>query len=78
MNGAEEGMTSKKTFESAMQRLEEIVQILERGDTSLEESLRLFEEGTELAKFCEARLAEAESKLKMLVKKDDGFQLELV
>ncbi|MGQ9560353.1 MAG: exodeoxyribonuclease VII small subunit [Candidatus Oleimicrobiaceae bacterium] len=71
-------MTGKKTFESAMQRLEEIVQILERGDTSLEESLRLFEEGTELAKFCQARLAEAEAKLKVLVKKDDGFQLELV
>lgn len=71
-------MTGKKTFESAMQRLEEIVQILERGDTSLEESLRLFEEGMELAKFCEARLAEAEAKLKMLVKKDEGFQLELV
>ncbi len=71
-------MSEKKTFESAMRRLEEIVQILERGESSLEESLRLFEEGTELAKFCEARLTEAEAKLKVLTKKDDGFQLELV
>ncbi|MDZ7269976.1 MAG: exodeoxyribonuclease VII small subunit [candidate division KSB1 bacterium] len=71
-------MPEKRTFESAMRRLEEIVQILERGESTLEESLRLFEEGTELAKFCQARLNEAEAKLKVLVKKDDGFQLELV
>jgi len=67
-----------RTFESAMKRLEEIVELLERGDLMLEESLKLFEEGMELSRYCAARLNEAEKKLKLLVKKDEGFQLELV
>ena len=69
---------SKKTFESAMKRLEEIVEKLEQGDLSLEESLTIFEEGMELSKFCAGKLNDAETKLKSLVKKDDGYQLELV
>lgn len=69
---------SKKSFESAMHRLEEIVEHLEKSDLSLEESLKIFEEGMELSKYCSAKLADAENKLKILVKKDDGYQLELV
>ena len=69
---------SKKSFENAMKRLEEIVEILDKGEISLEESLKAFEEGMELSKYCAGKLAEAENKLKILVKKDDGYQLELV
>ena len=69
---------SEKTFESAMKRLENIVEKLEQGDLSLEESLKIFEEGMELSKFCAGKLTDAEAKLKSLVKKYDGYQLELV
>jgi len=70
-------LTEKRTFESAMKRLEEIATLLEDGEQSLEKSLKLFEEGIELAKFCSQKLDEADKKLKLLVKKEDGFQLEL-
>jgi exodeoxyribonuclease VII small subunit len=69
---------AKRTLESAMNRLEEIVEILDKGEISLEESLKAFEEGMELSKYCAGKLTEAENKLKILVKKDDGYQLELV
>ena len=66
----------KKTFENAMRRLEEIVSELEKGDIPLEGSLRIFEEGVELTKFCAAKLNEAEEKLKLLVKEGDEFDLK--
>ena len=47
------------TFESAMQRLEQIVRALERGDAPLEESLKLFQEGTELVRRCQTLLDNA-------------------
>jgi exodeoxyribonuclease VII small subunit len=66
---------SKKTFEQAIKRLEEIAGILESGSQSLEESIKLFEEGSLLVRFCEEKLAEAEKKVQILTKTDDGFQL---
>jgi exodeoxyribonuclease VII small subunit len=57
-------------FEEAMQKLEDIVNKLEGGKVPLDESLKLFEEGMKLAKFCDDRLKDAESKLSMLVKKN--------
>ncbi len=66
----------EKSFESAMQRLEEIVSELERGQLTLEESLKIFEEGVELTKFCAAKLNEAEKKIKQLVKEGDNFELK--
>ena len=68
----------KKTFETAFKRLEEIANNLENSELSLEESLKAFEEGMELARFCETKLTDAEKKLKVLVKKDTGFQLDLL
>jgi len=59
-----------------MRRLEEIVSELEKGDIPLEGSLRIFEEGVELTKFCAAKLNEAEEKLKLLVKEGDEFDLK--
>ena len=70
-------MATKK-FEQAMKTLEEIVQQLEQEELSLDESLKIFEEGMELSKFCYDNLNQAEQKLKKIVKKDDGFQLELI
>ncbi|MDZ7372556.1 MAG: exodeoxyribonuclease VII small subunit [candidate division KSB1 bacterium] len=65
-----------RSFESAMQRLEEIAAALEAGDLPLEESLRLFEEGMELSRYCASRLEEAEQRLKRLVRREGGFALE--
>ncbi len=74
-------MTAKakpKSFEAAMQRLEEIAAALEAGDLPLEKSLEMFEEGVELSKYCAAKLEEAEQRLKRLIKKEGGFELELI
>jgi len=67
-----------KSFEAAMQRLEEIAAALEAGDLPLEKSLEMFEEGVELSKYCAAKLEEAEQRLKRLIKKEGGFELELI
>ena len=54
-------------YEDSLTRLEEIVQRLESGQLSLDESLRLFEEGTRLTKICQKRLTEAELRIEKLV-----------
>lgn len=59
---------AQKNFETSMKRLEEIVQELEKGDLPLEESLKVFEEGMSLIKFCSEKLEEVEQKVTMLVK----------
>ncbi len=56
----------KITFEDAMKRIEEIVSKLENGNTSLDESIQLFEEATKLCAFCNERLETAEQKIKSL------------
>lgn len=60
------------TFESNMQRLEQIVRAMERGDVALEESLKLFQEGTELVKNCSKLLDEAELQVKKVMTAPDG------
>ncbi len=50
-------------FEQAMAKLEDIVVTLEKGELGLDESLKLFEEGTKLATFCNNALGEAEQKI---------------
>ena len=61
-----------KKFEEAMKKLEEIVQDLESGGLSLEDSLKGFEEGMKLAKFCSEKLEEADQKVRLLIKESDG------
>jgi exodeoxyribonuclease VII small subunit len=56
----------QKSFEEAIQRLDEIVQSLEGSTASLDESLRLYEEGKELVGFCLGKLETVEQKLKVL------------
>ncbi len=60
------------TFEAAMKRLEQIVEQLSAGNLSLEESLKIFEEGIGLCKFCNRKLDEAEYKVEKLVETDEG------
>lgn len=60
-------------FEDSLKRLDEIVDRLEDDDLSLEESLKFFEEGVELARTCGKRLDEAEKKVTLLVKDREGI-----
>lgn len=60
------------TFEQSMQRLEQIVRSLERGDAPLEESLKLFQEGTGLVRTCGQLLDEAELVIKKVAVAADG------
>jgi exodeoxyribonuclease VII small subunit len=68
-------MTEKK-FETAMERLENIVESLESGELSLEDSLKIFEEGMNLVSFCSKKLEEAEQKVTMLVKDQSGKYMQ--
>ena len=60
------------TFEANMHRLEQIVRTLERGDAQLDESLKLFQEGTELVRSCGKLLDEAELEIKKVAVAPDG------
>lgn len=66
-----------KTFEASMQRLEQIVARMDSGDVSLEEALKLFEEGTALVSGCNQQLDEAELKVVKLMKGADGDPVEV-
>ena len=65
-----------KSFENNMQRLEQIVRAMERGDVALEESLKLFQEGTDLITKCGKLLDEAELQVKMILTAPDGTPVE--
>ena len=60
-------MTQTITFEQAITRLEQIVGILEGGQCTLDESIKLFEEGTKLTAFCSKSLKTAEQKIVKLM-----------
>ncbi|MBR6596036.1 MAG: exodeoxyribonuclease VII small subunit [Oscillospiraceae bacterium] len=64
------------SFESNMQRLEQIVRAMERGDVPLEESLKLFQEGTELVRSCNELLDNAQLQVKMIMTAPDGTPRE--
>lgn len=61
-----------KTFEESMSRLEQIVRAMERGDVALEESLKLFREGTELVQTCSKMLDDAQLQIKKVMTAADG------
>ena len=65
-----------KTFEQSLRRLEEIVRAMERGDVALEESLKLFQEGTELVRSCGKLLDDAEQQVKLVLSGPDGEPVE--
>ncbi len=64
------------TFEEKMQRLEQIVRSMERGDVPLEESLKLFQEGTKLVADCGKLLDEADLQVKKVVAGANGEPVE--
>ena len=66
------------SFEENMQRLEQIVRTMERGDVALEESLKLFQEGTELVASCGKLLDNAELQVCKVVAQTDGTPSEEV
>ena len=67
---------NKMTFEQSMQRLEQIVRTMERGDAPLEESLKLFQEGTELVRSCGLLLEEARMQVTKIMTAPDGSPVE--
>ena len=70
-------MNSKnRTFEENMQRLEQIVRAMERGDVPLDESLKLFQEGTELVRSCGKLLDEAQLQIKKIATDAEGKPVE--
>jgi len=62
----------KKKFEEAVKELERVVEQLESGELSLEDSLAVFENGVRLVKLCNQKLTEVERKIELLVKDKDG------
>ena len=62
--------TSTVDFEKALQELEALVERMEQGESSLEDSLKDFERGIELTRSCQAALAEAEQKVQILLEKN--------
>lgn len=66
----------EKKFEDAMRELEDIVKRLESGDLPLEESLKIFEEGVALSRYCFSKLEEAEKRVSILVKDEGGIKRE--
>ncbi len=66
----------EKKFEDAINELEDIVKRLESGDLPLEESLRIFEKGVALSRFCFKILEEAEKRVSILMKDEQGIRKE--
>jgi len=63
---------AKDKFEEALKKLEELVKKMESGDLALEDSLKAFEEGIRLIRFCTGKLDEAERRVEILLKDDRG------
>ena len=64
------------TFEEALKSLETVVAKLESGETNLEESIRLFEEGMRLSALCQKRLDDADRKIEVLMRKPGGVAVD--
>ena len=69
-------MAKKKTFESTLTQLEEIVRELESGTLTLEESIKKFETGMACSKFCLQTLDKTEKKITLLMKDSQGDLVE--
>jgi len=67
-NGQEQG----RTFEASLEALEQIVRQLESGDLPLDKSLELFEQGIRLSRECQDRLSQAERRIEILLRDNQG------
>lgn len=63
---------NSQNFETSLEELERIVRELERGDLPLETSLKLFEQGVKLSRACQERLNEAERRIEILTRDNQG------
>jgi exodeoxyribonuclease VII small subunit len=70
------GVSALARFEDCLQRLEQIVDELEKGNVPLEQALKLFEEGVQLSAACRKDLEEAEGKVEILLKQNGKLQAE--
>lgn len=68
--------TNSINFEKTLAELEQLVEKMEKGDLSLEESLKYFERGILLTKACQQALSEAEQKVSILLGKDGKSELQ--
>lgn len=66
------GQEQARTFEASLEALEQIVQQLEGGDLPLEKSLELFEQGIRLSRECQERLSQAERRIEVLMRDNQG------
>lgn len=66
------GEPKEMPFDTALKKLEELVESLEAGELPLEEALKKYEEGVKLAEWCTKRLTEAEKKVELLIKTHPG------
>ncbi len=71
-----EALMKKQTFEQALKRLDEIVELIDNGEISLDQSLNLLEEGTGLVAFCAQKLNRVEKRIQILRKDNEGFVLD--
>lgn len=62
---------AKRTFETALTKLDRITEELEQGDLGLDKSLKKFDEGVQLVQFCNEKLEEARSQVDLLLRKND-------
>lgn len=64
------------SFEETVRELEQVVRRLESGELSLDDSLKAFEQGVQLARSCEEKLTQAKSKVEVLVKQAGEYKLQ--
>lgn len=67
---------AKEKFEDALRKLEELLRKMEGGDMPLEESLKAFEEGIRLSRFCTERLDDAERRVEILLREDEKVAIK--
>jgi exodeoxyribonuclease VII small subunit len=67
---------AEEKFEEALEKLEEIVKKMESGDLTLDESLKAFEEGIRLSRLCAQKIDEAERRVEILLKTQEGFDVK--
>lgn len=68
--------TAKPDFENALQQLERLVEEMESGELTLEQSMQRFEQGIKLTRTCQKTLAGAEQKIRMLIQENGGEALQ--
>jgi len=69
--------TESLDFESALEKLQKIVEDLEKGGLSLDKTLSEFSQGMKLLKFCHQKLNQAEKKIELMLKEDNQFKTEV-